>query len=404
MKQKTNKFVAAFITISITVFGILIGLTIWEMETCRSTYLEWEQNKQQKNAEDAAAKIKEFCETNKDVYRSSERLEEGLLSEVIYPLSSGNQQFYIIFKNEKLLFYQNEELTAHRSEYKASDLWLEFSKNGGTDLEVMKTRVDLKKKGTVAFTPSDNQDEYVAYITNVAVGDMVYSIIYAEDSKWLLKQSGIQKFVILLLVEVTLFGLILVAGACLSAVLYRNKAMEIEEKDREIERKNNLIIHLNRKLYPQDESDDWYGSCKDERTGVYNEDFAQNLLANLDTRKLTNVQLALLGAKVTKRNKDFGWRSIAEEIGKHLENNQTLMMVDPRHMALVSLNQSRDDFERHLKDILDEVEKQFKRLGLRMSWKVCSKETENDSIVELLQEAIKEKLGEDSSGTGTEQK
>lgn len=404
MKQKTNKFVAALITVSIVVFGILIGLTIWEMETCRETYLEWEQNEQQKIAEDTAAKIKEFCETKKEVYRSSERLEEGLLSEVIYPLSSGNQQFFIVFKDEKLLLYQNEELTTHRSEYKASDLWLEFSKNGGTDLEVMKTRVDLNKTGAVAFTPSENQDEYVAYITNITVEDTVYSVIYAEDSKWLLKQAGIQKFVILLLVEIILCGLILVAGACLSAVLYRNKVMEIEEKDREIDRKNNLIIHLNRKLYPEDESDDWYGSCKDEKTGVYNEDFAENLLANLDARNLTNVQLALLGAKVTKRNKNFGWRSIAEEIEKHLENNQTLMMVDPRHMAVVSLKQSRENFESQLKDILDEVEEQFKRLGLRMSWKVCSKETENESIVELLQEAIKEKLGEDSSGTGTEKK
>lgn len=399
MRQKTNRFVAIMIAISVTVFGILVGLTLWEMETCRNSYLEWEQSEQQEICGNVTAQIKEFCETQKDVYRSSERLEEGLLAEVIYPLSAGNKQFFIVFKDEKLLLYQNEELTGHRSEYKASDLWLEFSKNGGTDLEVMQMRIDLDKEGTVAFTPSDNQDEYVAYISNVTVDDTVYSVIYAEDSKWLLKQAGIQKFVILLLVEVILCGLVLVAGACLSAVLYRNKAMEIEEKDREIDRKNNLIVHLNRKLYPEDESDDWYGSCKDEKTGVYNEDFAQNLLANLDARNLKNVHLALLGARVTKKDKNFGWRSIAEEVEKHLDNGQTLIMVDPRHMAAVSLKQSREEFECQMNLILKDVEEQFKRLGLRMSMKLCSKETENDSIVELLQEAIKEKLGEDSDGT-----
>lgn len=399
MKQKTNRFVAAMITISVTVFGILVGLTLWEMETCRNTYLEWEQSQQKELCEEAAARIKEFCETQKDVYRSSERLEAGLLEEVIFPLASGNKQFFIVFKEENLMLYQNEELTNHRKHYKAEDLWLEFSKNGGTDLEVLKTRIDLNAKGAVSFTPSGHQDEYVGYISNVTVDETIYSVIYAEDSKWLLKQAGIQKFVILLLVEVILCGLVLVAGGCVSAVLYRNKAIEIEEKEREIDRKNNLIVHLNRKLYPEDESDDWYGTCKDEKTGVYNEDFAQNLLANLDARNLTNVHLALLGAKVSKKDKKFGWKSIGEELGKRLGSRQTLVMVDPRHMAVVSLKQSKEAFESQMISVLKEVEEEFQRLGLHLSMKQCDKETESDSIVELLQEAIKEKLGEDSDGT-----
>jgi hypothetical protein len=399
MKQKTNRFVAAMVTLSVTVFGILVGLTLWELETCRNSYLEWEQAEQQEIADEVAEEIKEFCETEKDTYRSSSQMESGLLSEVLTPLSSGSRQFYIIFKEDRLLFYQNEDLTEHRKEYKASDLWLEFSKNGGTDLNVLESRINLSQSGTISFVPSGNQDEYVAYLSVVTVEDTRYTVIYAEDSKWLLKQAGIQKFVILLLVEVMLCGMILVAGACISAVLYRNKVMEIQEKDWEIDRKNNLIVHLNRKLYPEDESDDWYGVCRDDRTGVYNEDFAQNLLANIDARNLTNVHLALLSACITKKDKNFGWRSITEEIGKHLDKSQTLLMIDPRRVAAISLKQSREEFEAQMQAILSEVEEEFSRIGLKMRMKICSKENTNESIVYLLQETIKEKNDEESHGT-----
>lgn len=394
MRQKTNRIVGAIVLISVFVLGLLIGLTIWEMNQCRNSFLEWEESEQEAVCDNLKDKMESFLETKKDVYRSRERLEEGLISEVLNPLSAGNKQYYIVFHEDNLIFYQNEELSSHRAEYTKQDLWLEYSKNGGENLETLQKQVDMNKSGSVRFRPSENQDECVAFVRSFDLDSETYTILYVENAKWLLKQAGIQKFVVLLLVELVLCGAILVAGACTAAALYRKKDCEVEVKNREIERKNNLISHLNKKLYPEDESNEWYGNCKDEASGVYNEEFAENLIASLDARNILNVHIAVFSAKIAKKDKNFGWRKIAEEFEKNLGKGQTLIMLDPRHMAAVSLKQFREEFEAQMTHCIRKVEREFDYIKLHMEMKICSRQKEEDSLVASLQKVMNDELGE----------
>ena len=39
MKQKTSKIVAGVTIGSVLIFGLLLGLTVWEMGECQNTYL-----------------------------------------------------------------------------------------------------------------------------------------------------------------------------------------------------------------------------------------------------------------------------------------------------------------------------------------------------------------------------
>ena len=389
MKQKTSKIVAGVTIGSVLIFGLLLGFTVWEMGECQNTYLQQEQAEQEELCNIVKKQIQDYDLAYKTELAGEQRMQEGIYQNVLLPLSNGNKQFFIVGLGAQLVFYQNEELTHNRKNYRMSDLWQEYNRNGASDIDVIEKMTTIQKPGSVSYHPSSENTEYMAYVDYVTVGQLRYTIIYTEDANWLLKQAGIQKFAILLFVELVLCGLILVAGSCISVQLYRQSQQDMYDKEKELERKNTLIMHLNRKLHPEDESD-YYGSSKDSQTGLYNEEFAQNLLANLDARGVLPVYLAVLHGRTNRKGREQGWQPVAQVLQDMLNSNQILLHIDAGHLAVLGLKQTEQEFTQQIMLAVDEVQKQFTHWNLQMKVGFGTKSQSDENVMEVLQRTLEQ--------------
>lgn len=389
MKQKTSKIVAGITIGSVLIFGLLLGLTLWEMKECQDSYLQQEQKEQEELCDIVKKQIQDYYQAYKTELGGEQRLQEGIYKDVLLPLSNGNKQFFMAALGEELVFYQNEELTDNRKGYRMSDLWMEYNRNGASDIDILEKMTTVQRTGSVSYHPSSENTEYMAYVDYVTIGQLTYTIIYTEDARWLLKQAGIQKFAILLFVELVLCGLILVAGSCVSVQLYRQSQQDMYDKEKELERKNTLIMHLNRKLHPEDESD-YYGSSRDSQTGLYNEEFAQNLLANLDARGVLPVYLAVLHGKTNRKGREQGWQPVTGVLQDILKNNQILLHIDAGHLAVLGLKQSEQEFTDCVHRAVEEVQKQFTHWNLQMKVAFGTKSKSEENVMEVLQRTLEQ--------------
>lgn len=225
--------------------------------------------------------------------------------------------------------------------------------------------------------------------------------------KW--EQAKIQKAEIFFLAGTLFCGLLFVLQVCIGVLSLQKKSKRllereqvIEEKEREINRKNEAILNLKQKIQTE-EPEVSFEICKDGKLGVYNGEFARSLLNSLDKRSVTDVHLALLKARIVKKKEGFGWKNIAEVIQNKLDEGEVMIRIGPRHIAVVCLGRTQRAFEIQMEQILKETEAKFKGVELRMSMKICSKLSEEESIVEILEEAIEEKLEADSKGRKQEE-
>lgn len=221
--------------------------------------------------------------------------------------------------------------------------------------------------------------------------------------KW--EQAKIQKAELFFLVGTAFCGMFFALQVCMGALSSRRKSrrllemkQEIEEKELEINRKNEAILNLKQKIQEVEEPEVSFEICKDGKLGVYNGEFARSLLNSLDARSVTDVHLALLKARIVKKVEGFGWKNIAEVIQNKLDEGEVMIRIGPRHIAVVCLGRSQRAFEIQMGQILKETEAKFKGAELRMSMKICSKLSEEESIVEILEEAIEEKLEANAKG------
>lgn len=225
--------------------------------------------------------------------------------------------------------------------------------------------------------------------------------------KW--EQAKIQKAELFFLVVTAFCGLFFALQVCMGALssLRKSKKLlemrqEIEEKELEINRKNEAILNLKQKIQ-EEEQEVSFEICKDGKLGVYNGEFARSLLNSLDARSVTDVHLALLKARIVKKVEGFGWKNIAEVIQSKLDEGEVMIRIGPRNIAVVCLGRSQRAFEIQMEQILKETEAKFKKAELRMSMKICSKLSEDESIVEILEETIEEKLEANAKGRKKEE-
>lgn len=387
MRQRTSKIVAGIAIGSIFIFGLLIGLTVWEMQECQKTYLQQEQTEQKKLCSGVKKQIQDYYQAYEAELAGTQRMQEGIYQDILLSLSDGNKQFFIVGLEDELVFYQNEELTEHRMGYTMEDLWKEYNKNGASGIDALKKMIDISRSGEIQYEFSKEKVTYIAYVDYVTIGNLKYTIIYTEDANWLLKQAGIKKFAIMLFVEIVLCGLMLVCGSCILVQLYRQSRQEIYDREKELERKNTLIMYLNRKLHPEDVSD-YYGSSKDSSTGAYNEEFSQNLLANLDARDVIPVHLAILYGKTNRKGKEQGWAPITQCLQEKLKENQILLHIDASHLAILGLLQTREEFTAHMQTMAKETMEQFTDWNLQLHLAFGTKSKRDENVMEVLQNTL----------------
>ncbi len=309
-------------------------------------------------------------------------------------------------------------------------------------------------------------------ILGILAGLLLWKIKELQNGYLEWEQTEIQRFLVILLVEILFFALLLASEVWICAFLYREMALkilrkekeiavkdlaidekeqiiaektleideteqeiikkeeeitakeqEITEKEQEVTEKERKIAEKEREIAAKkreiaakakrnrnkqevkkrssagETGKDGFENCRDEKTGVYNVEFAQSLLASLDARKVANVHVAILKARFLKKEDDFGWKNITQVMEQKLEDGQTLAKVDPKHIAVICIKRNRRVFEAKMRRILNETEEAFKRVELRLSMTICSKLTENGSIVEILKETIEEKREENSDET-----
>ena len=148
-------------------------------------------------------------------------------------------------------------------------------------------------------------------------------------------------------------------------------------------------MHLNRKLHPEDESD-YYGSSRDSQTGLYNEEFAQNLLANLDARGVLPVYLAVLHGKTNRKGREQGWQPVTGVLQEILKNNQILLHIDAGHLAVLGLKQSEQEFTDCVHRAVEEVQKQFTHWNLQMKVAFGTKSKSEENVMEVLQRTLEQ--------------
>ena len=275
-----------------------------------------------------------------------ERAENCAVSEILHPIVEGNQRFYILASEDKLLFYQNEQLTANREGYTLNRLLEQFGVNGGDGFEALDVMLQTKGVGSVRFSISENSGYYIGLAHTFDIEEKTYICIYCLSENYILNIANTKQENILLVVTFLVLGCIMTASIVFFVYYYIRLNRTIFEHNLEIERKNYIIDQFGKKIYHAEGSEQ--ARIKDEQTGIYTEEFLYNVITELQLKQEKKMLVILFGFRGRK-----GYRDSLTELFRQIElqigQKELLFRLKKEHLVLLASAENE-------KQVLEEVQ------------------------------------------------
>lgn len=370
--KKAVYLLRGFIVTAIA-FSIVAGLILYlENDNFQKDYYD-SYYKQQKPY---------FSLTKQEV---SKRLEQGEAEAVDYMkenYSFGSKSFWILASESRLLFYQDIQMTQIKQGITLEEQLEQYSRNGGSNIAAFRKMLNMGNGGRLAFSMDRESGGYQVQILPFSVGETQYVLLYCIQEEHLLVNYGMNKYRILMLIFVLVSIAIVLGLTIVIHLLDKKKTIGLIEKDKELRRKNSLILQLNNKLYPYDEQQS-YGEAIEEETGVYTAEFLTVLLGSLNADGVKDIGIALLDCRFKEDREHQLLLELIDKIRQTLGENVIISRDEEVTLCLILKSQQQKQWK-NLERILRNRED-----GIHIAAVFANEETEH--VYQLL-ESVREEL------------
>ena len=384
MKNKRIFFIsaAAVCLVVALVLGMILRIFAYEQ---RYVFKQAERNEM--HVKELAQEISLVIETETENGQVLERAENSAVTKLLYPLAEGNQRFYILASEDRLLFYQNEQLTANREGYTMNRLLEQFKINGGDGFEAFEVMLQTKGVGSVRFSISKNSGYYIGLAHTFDIDEKTYMCIYCLSENYILNIANTRQENILMTVVLALLGCVITAAIVFFVSHYVRLNRTIYENDLEIERKNYMIDQFGQKIYHVG-GEDGQVRLKDEKTGIYTEEFLYNAITELQLKQEKKMLVVLFGFRGSK-----GYRENLTELFRQIEmqigQKELLFRLKEEHLVLLASAENEKQVLEEIQLLNYILQEQFKENQLVVN-SVYAVQKDGDNLYKTLELVIRE--------------
>ena len=351
-KRKKDKFFSiTVIGIAVIISGVLIIFTLFSNDAFYRTFMNYTSELQGDEVELMLKSLSDI-ETEADVV--------SVLSDLP---QSGAKSWFVY--GDKVIFEQNETLTAEVQGFAKAQLSEYFIKNGGVGLNAFFKLIDEKQDFSAMLIKNADYGTILATVrfANTKIGTLAVGLQTSES--YLLSTSALYENLYKNIVTVSLLCIFLVTIVSWIAI-NRMKSKELTGVlESENIKNRQLIDQLSQKLYSFQNNSDY--QHKDILTDLYNRDFLDAFVDKMADSSLTAGIFAVKTENLELINEAQGFApgnsrliSVRDRMSQFADEKNILVKADSSTILLIKTGITPDEFE----EILISLRRSIKELSL----------------------------------------
>lgn len=282
MKYLKMKWILAFAACYAVFISCLLSIYVETNQHQSNIEAAYQQEQQTLTEQTAVAARLVLSETGDQT-----ALENRVVSDILKQSDISDDRFFIFAVNNAVLYLRNDTVTEQMQGQTVKQAFERFRSSSGNMTELY-SALDAKVSATVAFTFSADHEKQFISLSYFTIGGHQYLVAICTSENYVILRDQMQAHNLTIYLF-TVFLSLLFFGI---SIFYVLNLIHSERDKKTLKKtlcsKNLQIQHLTNKIQV---------AFRDEQTGVYNQQFFQQLLSKIHKKKLLPVSIAVMSIK-----------------------------------------------------------------------------------------------------------
>ena len=386
MRQISNKAKNCILLLMTVSFMLVLFLSAYEVIKFRDNSIEYKlYNDMEKYCDNIAAVFSASVTEKSKVYDNDIDVLTETIEEVFESYRGGSEIYNILTYDDTVVYYMNEDMKNSYVGYTLNDIMEKFINAGGDNLEELVEYIKMNIAGGAIVSFDDTNEYYLVYYKPFQSGDKVYSIFNCVKASYYLKASRTDEHFVYMMIMLGVILLIFVAIVFATAYIIRKYNKLYSAKDEELFKSQENISELN-SIISEKNNREKHGIVKDDTLGIYSAAFMTSFINDAHDKDI-NVGVAIIGASY----KDYYNRSVRDELLNYIKtgipDNYVFGTLASGHLALLGVNCPEEEFNRRVKQLLNNAEEAFENDEMKTVCAFDGKYSSEDTIDRAVKEA-----------------